>query len=90
MPTKVLEEYRWRGARALVILHEQEMRALVPVWRKAVAAGVRLPPTDDPSYQSLEGRLHPASLGGCFDQPASAPAHQNSRDRPKGKLPHHK
>ena len=60
MPTKVLKEYRWRGARALVILHEKEMRALLPVWRQAVAAGVRLPPTDDPSYQSLETLMHHA------------------------------
>jgi hypothetical protein len=60
MPTKDLSDYRSRGARALVLLHDRAMRELLPLWRKARAAGVRLPPTDDPSYASLETLLHHA------------------------------
>ena len=49
--------HRSRGARAMVMLHERELRAFVVTWRRAQAAGVRLPPTDDPSYESLEHLL---------------------------------
>ena len=58
MPTHELQEYRWRGARALVILHEQCMRSFLPVWREAVRRGVRLPATSDPDYASLHTLLH--------------------------------
>ncbi|MEW6338513.1 MAG: hypothetical protein AB1625_14095 [Acidobacteriota bacterium] len=58
MPHRDLEHYRWRGARALVLLHEQSMREFLPVWREAVRRGVRLPTTDDPDYASLHTLLH--------------------------------
>jgi len=60
MPRSDLHDYRWRGARALVILHDQSMRHLLPVWREAVRRGVRLPATDDPDYVSLHTLLHHA------------------------------
>ncbi len=60
MPAKELPDYAYRGARALVLLHEREMRALLPVWRKAVRTKVRLPATDDPSYVSLQTLMHHA------------------------------
>jgi uncharacterized damage-inducible protein DinB len=60
MPTHDLTDYTYRGARALVILHERAMRELLPVWRRAKAAGVTLPATDDPCYASLETLLHHA------------------------------
>ena len=60
MPIHDLEDYRYRGARALVLLHEKEMRALLPVWRQARAAAVRLPATEDPDYASLDALLHHA------------------------------
>jgi uncharacterized damage-inducible protein DinB len=60
MPTGHLLDYRYRGARALVLLHDRSMRDLLPVWRKAVQAGVRLPVTQDPSYMSLDTLLHHA------------------------------
>ena len=50
MPT--LEGYRYRGARALVLLHERELRAFVATWRRALAWGVRLPASDDPDTAS--------------------------------------
>jgi hypothetical protein len=60
MPTDDLQDYRYRGARALVLLHDRCMRELLPVWKKAVQAGVRLPETSDPSYLSLQTLLHHA------------------------------
>lgn len=47
-----LEGYRYRGARALVLLHERELRAFVATWRRALAWGVRLPAGDDPDTVS--------------------------------------
>lgn len=60
MPTHDLQDYRYRGARALVLLHEKEMRALLPVWKRAKAAAVRLPATGDSDYASLDSLLHHA------------------------------
>jgi hypothetical protein len=53
-----LENYRYRGARAMILMHEQEMRRSVAVWRKAKAMNLALPATDDPDYASLEHLLH--------------------------------
>ncbi len=60
MSVKELINYRSRGARALVLLHDKAMRELLPVWRRAVAAKVCLPATDDPNYASLDTLLHHA------------------------------
>ncbi len=49
--------YRDRGARALVLLQEQQLPLFVATWRRAQKAGVRLPQTDDPHYASLEALL---------------------------------
>jgi uncharacterized damage-inducible protein DinB len=58
MPIDDLQHYAYRGARAMVILHEQEMRSFIRTWRAANAAGVALPATDDEDYRSLEHLLH--------------------------------
>ncbi len=50
-------EYRYGGARTLVILHERQLRKFMVVWRRAKKAGVALPETDDPNYASLEALL---------------------------------
>jgi len=50
MPTP----YKYRGAAAMVQLHAEHMREFVKTWRAAKAAGVKLPETDDPDYESLE------------------------------------
>ncbi len=55
-----LQDFRYRGARALVLLHEQALRKLLPVWRRAKAANITLPATKDPDYASLEALLHHA------------------------------
>ncbi len=57
MPKTLLPHYTYRGARALVILHEQYMREFLSTWRKAKQLDVKLPATDDPDYQSLDHLL---------------------------------
>lgn len=49
--------FRYRGARACTILHEEAMRRFVETWKKAKAAGVTLPETKDPNYASFERLL---------------------------------
>jgi hypothetical protein len=58
MPMNEIADYRYRGARALVLLHERSMRELLSTWLRAKAAGLRLPETTDPDYLSLESLLH--------------------------------
>jgi len=58
MPVEAIPSYTWRGARALVLLHEESMRDMLAAWRRAKAAQVRLPPTDNPAYASLDTVLH--------------------------------
>lgn len=43
MPVRELRDYRYRGARALVLLHDASIRELLPVWRKAKEKGIKLP-----------------------------------------------
>jgi hypothetical protein len=47
-----LPEFNYRGARALVIMHEQEMRKFCDCWRVFSASGLSLAPCDDPDYGS--------------------------------------
>jgi len=51
---KNLPEYKYNGARALVILHEKNMKSFLTTWKKAKGAKIKLPETDDLDYQSLE------------------------------------
>ncbi len=44
--------YRSRGARALVHLHECELRAFVATWRRAQGLGIAVRADADPSYAS--------------------------------------
>jgi hypothetical protein len=60
-----LPEYRYRGARAMVILHERHMRAFLATWREAEAAGLTLPEADDPDYASLDALLRHVLLCAC-------------------------
>lgn len=46
-------DHRYPGARALVELHELHLRSFLETWRRARAADVTLPETDDPDYASL-------------------------------------
>jgi hypothetical protein len=55
--TESLRHYRYRGARALVLLHGAELRRCLTVWRQAKALNVALPETTDEDYASLEHLL---------------------------------
>ena len=57
MSQRDLGTYRSRAARALVLMHDREMRSFVGVWRRALATGVTLPETDDEDYRSMEALL---------------------------------
>ena len=57
MAANDIPNYRSRAARALVLLHEREMRELLETWRKAVKAGVKLPESKNTSYASLQTLL---------------------------------
>ncbi len=52
-----LSNFQSRAVRALVLLHERELRAFLPAWKRAFDAGVVLPATDDPNYASAEALL---------------------------------
>jgi len=52
-----LPEYRSRAVRAMVILHTQYLQEFVEVWREANTRGIRMPPTDDQDYASMEALL---------------------------------
>jgi hypothetical protein len=52
MPT-----FRYGGARALTILHEKELRGFVDIWKKAKAAGVKLPAVKNPDYENFDRLL---------------------------------
>ena len=49
--------YRYNGARALVLLHEQQLKSCLKTWRQAKKMGIILPSTDDADYLSLETLL---------------------------------
>jgi|GEM_PF-153199 len=51
------DEFAYRGARALVALHERELRAFVAAWRRFEGSGVPLPETDDVHYSSPQHLL---------------------------------
>jgi uncharacterized damage-inducible protein DinB len=49
--------YKYGGARVLVALHAEHLRAFMAAWRRADAADVALPATTDPAYASREALL---------------------------------
>ena len=53
MPTE-MPPYLYQGARAMVLLHEEHLAEFLVIWRRARAAGIKLPETSDPDYASLE------------------------------------
>lgn len=57
MMTEELSNYKFRGARACVLLHDKHMRDCLAVWKQAKAANIKLPETNDEDYQSLETLL---------------------------------
>lgn len=57
MKKVVLPNYKYRGARAMVLLHEKELNHLFDVWFIAKKNNIALPSTDDPDYESLDTLL---------------------------------
>ncbi len=49
-----LPDYNYRGARAMVLLHDDYLREFVDVWREAKQVELRLPQVEDRDYESLE------------------------------------
>ncbi|HPG41503.1 MAG TPA: hypothetical protein PLP19_19315 [bacterium] len=53
-----MQEYQYKGAQALLQLHERYLRSFLQTWRRASAANIILPQTDDPNYRSLATLLY--------------------------------
>ena len=52
-----LESYEYRGAAALISLHEQYLQRFIETWKKAKIQNINLPSTNDPDYASLDAVL---------------------------------
>lgn len=52
-----IKDYKYRGARALVLLQEKQLHSLLSVWKEAKKMNLKLPETTDKDYQSLESLL---------------------------------
>jgi len=49
-----LPDFKYRGARASVVLHEEQLRRFAEVWKQARTSGASLPDVDDPDYVSFD------------------------------------
>ena len=49
--------YKYKGAEALVRLHEENLLSFIEVWKTAKKTNIKLPITDDSDYQSLDHLL---------------------------------
>jgi hypothetical protein len=54
MPHVNEQTFQYRGARAMVMMHEQELHRFLETWKAARARGVQLPAVHDLDYTSLE------------------------------------
>lgn len=52
-----LPTYKYGSARTLVNLHGKYLQEFLVAWKKAKAAEIELPETDDPGYESMETLL---------------------------------
>lgn len=52
-----MNDYAYRGARALVLLHDAHLRAFLATWKRAKEAGVVLAAAEDPAYASMAALL---------------------------------
>lgn len=51
-------EYRYKGASALVKLHEIHLLSFYETWKEAKRLNIKLPDSDDPYYKSLDKLLY--------------------------------
>jgi hypothetical protein len=61
-----LEGFRDRGVRALVLLHERELRTCLATWRRALAWGVELPGTGPHDASPQTAFRHVLSAAGGY------------------------
>ncbi|MBU1095485.1 MAG: hypothetical protein CVV25_14200 [Ignavibacteriae bacterium HGW-Ignavibacteriae-4] len=52
-----LKEYRYNGARSLILLHKNHLNSFLKTWREAKSFNIALPETEDSDYKSLETLL---------------------------------
>lgn len=57
MDSQFLSEYKYNGARSMVLLHERYLISFLETWKKAKGKNIALPVTDDTDYESLETLL---------------------------------
>lgn len=57
MESNQLPEYKYNGARSMVIMHEKHLRSLFDAWREAKRQNLVLPETSNPDYVSLDTLL---------------------------------
>ncbi|HKJ80406.1 MAG TPA: hypothetical protein VJ954_00170 [Ignavibacteriaceae bacterium] len=57
MKMNQLIEYKYNGARSMVLMHELHLTSLLETWREAKKENLILPETQDPDYQSLDTLL---------------------------------
>ena len=55
---KTFPEYRYKGASALVKLHEIHLQSFYETWKEAKLLNIQLPNSDDPYYKSLDTLLY--------------------------------
>ena len=53
-----LAEYKYNGARSLIILHEKYIIEFFNTWKEAKKLSIILPKTEDQDYKSLEALLN--------------------------------
>ena len=62
-----MSDFRYRGARACILLHEQHIRQFVETWKQFKAEGITLPQSKFSQYDSYEALLHHVvSLAGKY------------------------
>ncbi len=52
-----IKEYKYKGARSLIRLHEKHLRSCVQTWKEAKRLNIKLPVTEDEYYKSLNTLL---------------------------------
>lgn len=57
MKSELLPNFKYNGARSLILLQEKYLTEFIDVWLKAKKNNINLPETDDKDYESLESLL---------------------------------
>jgi uncharacterized damage-inducible protein DinB len=57
METTFLKQYKYNGARSLVLLHERHLKSCLSTWKTAKKLNISFPKSEDSDYQSMETLL---------------------------------